>query len=175
MTREDLICSLHLNGVGVEIGVWDGYFSHFIIKNSKFTRFYSVDAWDAKYTKEQLTQRDSDEAFKSAQLKLAQFRGVSQLVKLPSLEAACLFKDDYFDFIYIDASHDYASVKNDVNIWWKKLKYGGIFSGHDYCEKTNYGVISAVNEFMRASNQTLNLTDEPVYKSWWVKKAFKVI
>lgn len=62
------------------------------------------------------------------------------------------------DFIYIDAAHDYTSVKNDLNAWYPYLKDGGIFCGDDYRIPE---VAQAVNEF--AAEHNLELTLE----SYW--------
>ena len=40
------------------------------------------------------------------------------------------------DFIYIDAQHSYESCKADIQLWWPKLKNGGVFSVEDLVEKS---------------------------------------
>ena len=62
------------------------------------------------------------------------------------------FKNNYFDWIYIDTSHAYEQTKKELEISRLKIKRGGIISGHDYSQGNvnkalNYGVVSAVNEF----------------------------
>lgn len=49
------------------------------------------------------------------------------------------------DFVFIDAAHDYESVKKDINAWLPKVKENGIIAGHDYewCDD----VKKAVKEF----------------------------
>lgn len=36
------------------------------------------------------------------------------------------------DFVYVDARHDYCGVREDLLMWWDKLRPGGIMAGHDY-------------------------------------------
>jgi predicted O-methyltransferase YrrM len=47
-----------------------------------------------------------------------------------SPEAAQEFADGQFDIVYIDAEHDYESVKADISAWRTKAKH--IVAGHDY-------------------------------------------
>jgi len=47
-----------------------------------------------------------------------------------SPDAASEFKDGEFDIVYIDAEHDYESVKDDIEAWKPKTKH--ILAGHDY-------------------------------------------
>lgn len=61
-----------------------------------------------------------------------------------SLQAACDFSNAYFDFVFIDAAHDYNSVKADIEAWAPKIKPGGHIGGHDYWDFP--GVLRAVNE-----------------------------
>lgn len=49
-----------------------------------------------------------------------------------TLECVKKFADETFDFIYVDARHDYKGVTEDMVAWYPKLKRGGIFAGHDY-------------------------------------------
>ena len=42
------------------------------------------------------------------------------------------FKDGSLDFVYIDANHEFRSVIDDISEWGKKVKVGGIVSGHDF-------------------------------------------
>ena len=63
-----------------------------------------------------------------------------------SVHAASYFPDCYFDLVYIDAAHDYLSVKSDLMAWLPKVKAEGYIAGHDYND-LHRDVIKAVNEF----------------------------
>lgn len=68
-----------------------------------------------------------------------------------SSQAAADVLDGYgakFDFVYIDASHEYASVISDIRAYAKLLKPGGCLIGDDYCRNWP-GVIEAVDEFSK--------------------------
>ena len=57
------------------------------------------------------------------------------------------FENETFDFIYIDANHEYEDIKRDIKLCLPKLKKGGVIAGHDY-HKRWPGVINAVNELV---------------------------
>src|SRR6266568_2029202 len=56
------------------------------------------------------------------------------LIIADSVTASGLFSDASVDWVHLDARHDYASVKADVQAWLPKLKPGGWLSGDDYDE-----------------------------------------
>lgn len=67
---------------------------------------------------------------------------------MDSISASKRFKDNSLDFVFIDAAHDYESVKADILAWLPKVKNNGILAGHDYYpEHPEYcGVYQAVHE-----------------------------
>jgi|TARA_B100000780_G_scaffold277089_1_gene247026 hypothetical protein len=62
-----------------------------------------------------------------------------------SYNMADKFENESFDMVYIDAKHDYESVKLDLELYLPKVKIGAVIAGHDY-SKTFPGVQRAVNE-----------------------------
>jgi hypothetical protein len=73
------------------------------------------------------------------------------------------FEDETFDMVYIDAYHDYKSVKDDLLSYLPKVKKGGIIAGHDYHDNWP-GVKKAINEILGKPDF------EFVDNSWLVKK-----
>lgn len=51
------------------------------------------------------------------------------------------------DLVFIDARHDYDSVKQDILLWAPLVKSGGILCGHDYSQAFP-GVKQAVDELI---------------------------
>jgi hypothetical protein len=53
--------------------------------------------------------------------------------------------------VFIDASHDYESVKADVKAWLPKVKKGGYLAGHDWhhepVKRAVIEVLGEVDEF----------------------------
>lgn len=83
-----------------------------------------------------------------------------------SEQAASYYDNETFDFIFIDASHDYDNVKKDIEAWYPKLRPGGIMGGHDF---TDYwpGVKQAVGEklccdFTVIGNSWMHVKPNPV-------------
>ena len=75
-----------------------------------------------------------------------------------SSDMSKLHKDNTLDIIFIDGAHDYDSVKLDINVWYPKLKDGGIMFGHDYPSPYDpnggfEGLRDAVNENIRDSDR----------------------
>lgn len=76
-------------------------------------------------------------------------KGYSNLetVRDESPDAANRFADESVDMVYIDAKHDYASVKTDIFAFAPKVKPGGIIAGHDHFDAgIDGGVTQAVKE-----------------------------
>lgn len=57
------------------------------------------------------------------------------------------------ELIYIDAGHDYDSVKRDIESYWQLLEKDGVLILDDYMVESWRGLYKAVNEF--ASDQDL--------------------
>jgi hypothetical protein len=57
--------------------------------------------------------------------------------------------EKFADLIYIDASHEYGPVKDDIAAFWPLLNDNGIMLGDDYSPSWK-GVVQAVNEFGQA-------------------------
>ena len=53
-------------------------------------------------------------------------------IKNSSKNASELFEDECLDMVYIDADHNYSSVKSDIEYWFPKVKTGGFLAGHDF-------------------------------------------
>lgn len=85
------------------------------------------------------------------------------LIKNDSISESKNYPDEFFDIVYIDASHDYESVKNDILHWLPKVKRGGIICGDDYTEGWAE-VVKAVNEVFNNNVNTIG------NQQWWKKK-----
>lgn len=136
----------------VEVGTWKGRSAAFmaveIINSGKKIKFDCIDNWeyvDGLQTdiEKQLFGKDIYNEF------INNIKPVSHIVnpiKSISWEAASLYDDQSLDFIFIDAAHDYESVKKDISAWLPKLKKNGIIAGHDYT--SHIGVKTAVDELL---------------------------
>lgn len=137
--------------IGAEIGVRHGAYSKYLIENSNLTVLFSIDPWERN---PELLDR-MEETYKNACENLKSVK--SKILRHYSENIVGNFKDESFDFIYIDAQHDYDSVKKDISNWYPKLISGGCLAGHDYHERW-FGVKKAVDEFCQQNNLELFLT-----------------
>src|SRR3989344_3530417 len=99
-----------------------------------------------------------------------------------SEDAASDILDNSLDFVYIDGDHSYDFVMQDIIIWGRKVRKGGIVSGHDYLYDSNKPgrqakVTQAVNDYTRVHGIEFYITKEDRYvkkgdspPSWfWIK------
>jgi hypothetical protein len=171
MNRNQLISHLSLSGVGIEVGVQQGWYSQVLLDNSKM-HMYLLDSW--KYYKEYNDPANvSDEMHLlrmcTAISILRKHEGRFTIIRDTSINGSKIFQDNFFDFVYIDANHSYTDTFNDLQAWFPKVKPGGIFAGHDYLDKYPvFGVKSAVDNFLK--NYEIKTTSEDNFKSWYIIK-----
>ena len=69
-----------------------------------------------------------------------------EVLRMTTKDAAQLYPDGAFDFVFVDADHSYAAVKADIAKWAPKVRAGGWLGGHDYHPKKFKGVVDAVDK-----------------------------
>lgn len=171
-----MVSDANENSHFVEVGVWKGRSAAFmaveIINSKKDIKFDCVDTWEGSVEHKEFDVIINKELYKLFIDNIEPVKNVINPIKLPSLDAVNLYNDESLDFIFIDASHEYEDVKNDIIAWLPKLKNGGILAGHDY--EIFDGVTRAVNELFQ--KHEIEISENCfIYKKNEQKNTFKNI
>jgi predicted O-methyltransferase YrrM len=152
--------------VGAEIGVLYGVNSEVLLKANQGLKLFCVDPWIPYGNRKINIIR---KRFRSTMKLLAPYN--VQYIRKMSMDALSDIADNSLDFVYIDANHHYSFVKEDIIEWSKKVRSGGIVSGHDYIYNSRCQVKLAVDEYAKANGiDPWYLTSEEILPSWfWVK------
>jgi hypothetical protein len=160
----------------VEIGVQRGNFSEYLLKSNSLTKLYLIDCWayqDNYLDMANISNAQQQSYYQYVNQRFSQNSRV-KIIREFSTKACELFEDGSLDFIYLDADHSYEAIKKDIEIWYPKLRTGGTLAGHDYFDgvvpQGNFGVKTAVNEFIEKHNYKLNITNESQWQSWYFLK-----
>lgn len=138
----------------VEIGSFAGVSSELFALHCK--ELYCVDLWDPYW---EITDKQRTESAEFSFDKMIQNYENVYKVKKSSVEASKDFEDGSLDLVYIDAAHDYDSVKQDILTWLPKIKKGGFIAGHDYRYDPNIGVYEAVNDIFVNDYKIISFPD----------------
>ncbi len=93
--------------------------------------------------------------------------GIVKFFLMSSTDASTQLPDNHFDYIYLDPRNSYASVKEDVEHYWPKLRPGGIIGGHDFLKSKD-----AIMEFrMQKGGLHIYESDED-FPSWYMQKPY---
>lgn len=149
--------------VGVEIGAGSGINSLNILRNLNMKQLFLIDPY-TRYMQDGSLSSDCSHSFNVAEKRLHKFRNCVTWIKKESSVAVDAVPSDV-DFVYIDGNHDYEHVKEDIALYYPKVKAGGVIGGHDF-NGLYSGVPKAVLEFVGVHGlECSGLMDE-----WWIVK-----
>lgn len=148
--------------VGAEIGVYKGEFSKRFCKAG--LKLYAIDPWQVyPGFKSPQGQESLNSLYERAKKTLSPFPNCT-IVRKTSMDAANDFEDESLDFVYIDGNHNLRYVVEDICEWSKKVKTGGVISGHDYflTDPKDLQKVSHIPHAVKAYTDSYNL------KNWYI-------
>lgn len=157
---------------GCEIGCAWGHNSYNIMMNLPMEKLYMVDPYKTyKHHKVGHDQEFHDNMFNEMKRYMAPFGDKVIFIRKMSEKGAADIPDDSLDFVYIDGNHWYDYVKKDIELFYPKIKSGGVIGGHDFtaCRGLDIGnaeVCRAVIDFI--DKEGLELDGHP--SDWWIIK-----
>jgi predicted O-methyltransferase YrrM len=120
---------------GAEIGVWKGHNSVLLLEAIPTLKLYCVDPWESggdHVTMPTTTPEVFAEAREEFQQLTSKFEDRCISIPNTSFVASQQIADGSLDFVFIDGDHTYTSAKQDLDLWYPKVRHGGVVSGHDY-------------------------------------------
>jgi len=153
--------------IGVEIGVAYGGHSTSILETTNVDKLYGIDPYmnyDAYKGDTQCFENTKiNDLHDFVKLRMSFYDNRFELVRKLSHECSDMFENESLDFVYIDGNHYEEYVKRDIEIWWDKVKKGGILSGHDYNHPSFPYVTTSVNDFFSKLNKEVNYLESHVW------------
>jgi hypothetical protein len=170
-SREDFLkyikSFLPKNPVCAEIGVLRGEYALKIYQNLEPSELQLVDPWNPGLDKNAPvkfypglrngTSRTVGSTSNDLEIVKNNFRkqitsGSVKIFQQYSYDHVKDCNDEYFDFVYIDATHIYEAALADLRAYLPKVKKGGILCGDDYLVCNHFSVKKAVDQFADENN-----------------------
>jgi len=117
--------------VGVEVGTWNSEYGKTLCDGG--LKVYGIDPYI--YYKDCTLYGEQEYFNKAFEIAKKTLKDSDYtMIRKTSMEALKDFEDGSLDFVYIDGNHGFKYVTEDIYEWSKKVKKGGVISGHDYVE-----------------------------------------
>jgi len=143
---EKVVDRAHFVEIGTCMGKSASFMGVEILNSGKNITFDTIDTFEGSPT--EIDGKHS--FFKERDVEAMARRKLSLLpvnvIKGYSTEVAKTYKFGSLDFVFIDGSHIYKDVADDIKSWLPKIKKGGFIGGHDY---NNGDVFRAVNDILK--------------------------
>jgi hypothetical protein len=150
--RWDILASFMLSQnykTFVEVGAKEGRTTGHILKTVPDARVIAIDPWiSQEKTKDPTKETYEDWDFEKIQKEFWEnvgenkdrcimWRCTSEVAAASAGEGPNRIEGEKLivtqaDLVFIDALHDYEHVKQDIGLWWPKVRIGGILAGHDF-------------------------------------------
>jgi SAM-dependent methyltransferase len=145
------------NAIGAEIGVYKGGFGEFLLEHCQ--TLYLVDSWHLSMPfwtwggREKKPENSTVRALINILQVYTEEIEAGRIKVVPNFSVPFLksHKPGTFDWIYLDASHQYESTLTEIREALNVIKPGGYMIGDDYDPDPNsqqYGVYRAVNQVL---------------------------
>lgn len=115
--------------IGAEVGVYQGDFAEKLCKEG--LTLYAIDPWITYKNYRKDPREINYETMYQNVVKLLKPYDC-EIIRKTSVEVLNDIPDESLDFVYIDGNHSLPYIAQDVYEWYRKVKKGGILSGHDY-------------------------------------------
>ena len=122
--------------VGVEVGTKRGQYAEELCKDHPDFKLFCIDPYKS-YSDYNRIDTATNEVYMKEAAELLKPYNV-EFIRKYSMDAVKDFDDGSLDFVYIDGNHQFKYVTEDVYEWSKKVRVGGVISGHDYAQVTPY-------------------------------------
>ena len=160
------------NFIGVEIGTGFGTTACMIAQHCpNIQKLYTIDpympyttSWVGEGTPFGEKEIDNAKIIAKHNIQFSGFKEKIELVELESKNALSMFKNESIDLLFYDSTQTIEIAYEDLGNWYKKIKTGGIVSGH--CWKfLQDAILKFKNEI--DSESILSIHDDV----WtWIKK-----
>lgn len=172
------------NATIVEIGSWKGRSTCWMGKASKNysqAKIYAIDPHIGSPEHQGKDPVNTFQQFEKNLKKLDVFNRVTSIVKF-SHQAINDIKEE-IDLLFIDGAHEYEAVKKDFDLWFPKLREGGIIAFHDSVGKGWPGVHRLIKEKIFSSQNfrdirfigTITFATKIQQNSFWQRRKNSLI
>lgn len=147
--------------VGAEIGVSSGDNAFDILMKLDIAKLFLIDPYTTRQGNVK-HKRIADELLYWHQYKLIWFATKSEW-------AARFIEDEELDFVYIDGDHSQRGALKDIQLYWPKVKKGGLVAGDNY----------EAGAIQKAIKQSTEINDNKLFTAdnidttsidWWIIK-----
>jgi len=180
--RWHFLLGLPAGAVCAEIGVFRGEFTRSILEVTKPGELHLIDAWWERYGDHYpaewgafsdygrlSTRRAYDDAAKVVAASPPSSRVTTHVGD--DCEILETFADGYFDWVYLDTSHQYEDTVRELDLLSRKVKPDGFIAGDDWWDDPRHvwaGAGVAIDEFCLANGWRVDRRD--VFTQWRISR-----
>lgn len=119
--------------LAVEIGTRYGESTLVLNSNASIKRLVTIDPYlqYEDYEHDGQWKNSTNETYEKTKSTLSRHSNI-EMVRGMSSEVVDMFEDGSIDFIFIDGNHSYEYVLEDLELYYPKVKNGGVITGDDY-------------------------------------------
>ena len=160
---------------GIELGVRQGITCFDLCHDLKDLNMVEIDLWPTNeniygiISLEGETFELNENNYNVAKERFSKFGDRIKIIRKYTLDAANDLADSSYDFIFIDSTHTYDSLRKDILAYLPKIKESGMVCGHDYVSAFN-GIIKCVEELSDIKNDINNGIFVDQYTLWYIYK-----